>query len=215
VSLTDPEARHGHKTRSESFWGHKINVLGDIRSSVVAAVSVTAGNGHDAAPGHALVAEAQRMRVEIRRVLADTAYGGIESRLRLRSLGVELVAPPPGNTREGEMFSKNDFAVDFERGVATCPNGVATSEWELTRSAEPMTAFKWPGTVCAACPLRQRCIRTPTPRASKNSKPLGRSTASDRWANGSVPSSSGTVRGWRGHAAVRRPICRSTSSRSR
>jgi hypothetical protein len=174
VSLSDPEAGHGHKTRSESFWGYKINVLGDIASGVIAALSVTPGNGHDAAPGHALVARVQQMRIELRRLLADTAYGGVESRMHLRSLGVDLVAPPPGGTRRGEKFSKNEFDIDFERGVATCPNGVETSEMERTRGKEPRTAFRWPGSVCAACPLCERCLRDRSPKTSENGKPMGR-----------------------------------------
>jgi hypothetical protein len=162
VSLTDPEAGHGHKSRSESFWGYKINVFGDLASGVVAAVSVTRGNGHDAAPGHALVVEARRMRLEIGQVLADTAYGGIENRLALAALGVDVVAPPPGGAREeGERFSKNDFAIDFEAGTATCPAGVTTDQAEKTRAAVPTQAFRWPVATCAACPLQEKCLQRP------------------------------------------------------
>lgn len=174
VSLSDPEAGHGHKTRSESFWGYKINVLGDLLSGVIAAVSVTPGNGHDAAPGHELVERVLQMRIQIDRILADTAYGGIESRLHLLALGVDLVAPPPGGSRESEKFSKNDFEIDFDGGVAICPNGVSSSEMETTRAKEPTIAFRWSGSACAECPLRERCLRDRKPRSSKNGKPMGR-----------------------------------------
>jgi hypothetical protein len=175
VSLTDPEAGHGHKTRSESFWGYKINVLGDVVSGVIAAVSVTPGNGHDAAPGHDLVVEAQRMRLEIRKLLADTAYGGIESRLALLALGVDLVAPPPGKRREaGKTFSKNDFAVDFDAQTATCPNGVTTDQAEQTAAKAPTLAFRWPVEACAACPLRSKCQRQRARDASEPVKRKGR-----------------------------------------
>lgn len=174
VSLSDPEAGHGHKTRSESFWGYKINVLGDLLSGVIAAVSVTPGNGHDAAPGHELIERVLQMRIQIDRILADTAYGGIESRLHLLSLGVDLVAPPPGGSRQSEKYSKNDFEIDFDGGVATCPNGVSSSEMETTRAKEPTTAFRWPGSVCAECPVRERCLRDRKPASSKNGKAMGR-----------------------------------------
>ena len=172
VSLTDPEAGHGHKSRSESFWGYKINVLGDLVSGVVAAVSVTPGNGHDAAPGHELVVEAQRMRLEIRKVLADTAYGGVESRLGLKALGVDLVAPPPGTTRKGKKHSKNEFAIDFVAQTATCPNGVTSDRAERTAGKEPKLAFRWSKEACAGCPLRARCLRAST--AKPGEKRTGR-----------------------------------------
>lgn len=174
VSLTDPEAGHGHKTRSESFWGYKTNVLGDLDSGVIAALSVTPGNGHDAAPGHELVARVQRMRIEIDRILADTAYGGIESRLHLRSLGVDLVAPAPASSHPSDKLSKNDFTVDFEAGVAICPNGARSIAMETTRGKEPKIAFRWHGTACGACPLRQQCLRARSPKSSKNGKSMGR-----------------------------------------
>jgi hypothetical protein len=164
VSLTDPEAGHGHKSRSESFWGYKINVFGDLASGVVAALSVTRGNGHDAAPGHELVVEARRMRLEIQQVLADTAYGGIESRLALLALGVDVVAPPPGGRprEEGQRFSKNDFTVDFEARTATCPAGVTTDQAEETRAAVPTLAFRWQLSACAECSLQEKCLRQRT-----------------------------------------------------
>lgn len=175
VSLTDPEAGHGHKSRSESFWGYKINVLGDLVSTVIAAVSVTPGNGHDAAPGYDLVVEAQRMRLEIRKLLADTAYGGIESRLALLALGVELVAPPPGKPhKEGKTLSKNAFAVDFDALTATCPNGVTTDQAEQTAAKVPTLAFRWPVEACGGCPLQAKCLRKRTQTASEPGKRKGR-----------------------------------------
>jgi len=180
VSLSDPEAGHGHKTRSESFWGYKINVLGDLVSGVIAALSVTPGNGHDASPGHELVERVQQMRIEIDRILADTAYGGIESRLHLRSLGVDLVAPTPASSRQSEKFSKNDFEIDFDKGVAICPNRVQSSEMEMTRSKEPRIAFRWPGTACSECPVRRQCLRDRKPKSSKNGKRMGRPPKGNR-----------------------------------
>lgn len=174
VSLTDPEAAHGHKSRSESFKGYKINVLGDLVSGVVAAVSVTPGNGHDAAPGRELVAEAQRMRFDIRKLLADTAYGGIENRQALAALGVDLVAPPPGNTRKGEKHSKNEFAIDFAAQTATCPNGVTTDRVERTAGKEPKLAFRWAAEACAGCPLREKCLRASTAQDGESGKRKGR-----------------------------------------
>jgi hypothetical protein len=141
---------------------------------VIAALSVTPGNGHDAAPGHELVARVQQMRIDLRRILADTAYGGIESRLHLRSLGVDLVAPAPTHKRPSKMFSKNDFDIDFEKGVAICPNGVTSSERETTVGKEPKTAFRWAAPVCAECPMRQQCLRVRRPKTSKNGTPMGR-----------------------------------------
>lgn len=170
VSVTEPEARHGHKSRSESHWGYKLNVLGDAQSGLIAAVSVTPGNGHDAEPGHVLVARVQKMRIELRQLLADTAYGGTEHRIRMRSIGVDLVAPPPPvpEPREKQLFGRSAFDVDMAKRVARCPNGVETTEVSVTQTQRlpaPL-AFRWPVEVCGNCPLREKCMRNPPPRES-------------------------------------------------
>lgn len=170
VSLTDPEARHGHKSRSATFWGFELNVLGDAQSGLIAAVSVTAGNGHDAEPGHALVERVQAMRLELKQLLADTAYGGTEHRLRLQARGVELVAPPPpvpqGDDSDPERrFGRHDFDVDMEGGTARCPNGVSTLDLQpvRTKTKPAPLAFRWPVEACAQCPLQTRCLKKPIP----------------------------------------------------
>jgi hypothetical protein len=120
------------------------------------------------------------MRLEIRQVLADTAYGGIENRLALLALGVDLVAPPPGKRREGKTFSKNDFAVDFDALTATCPNGVTTDLAEQTAAKVPTLAFRWPAEACAGCPLRAKCLRQRTRTASEPGKRKGRAPQGKR-----------------------------------
>lgn len=161
ISITDPEARHGRKTKSQTFNGFKINVLGDLVSGLITAVSVTAGNGHDAPPGHELIARAIRMRVEMKRVLADTAYGGAADRHQLLTMyGITLVAPPPPIVASEDGTSRRDFDIDFAAMTATCPNGVTTSTAERVEGARPHTRFRWPLEACSACPLRENCLRT-------------------------------------------------------
>jgi hypothetical protein len=175
VSLTDPQARHGRKTKSELFWGFKIHVLGDAVSGIVVGLSVTPGNQHDAAPGHALVDKVHQMRIHLGRVMADTAYGGAESRTKFTGLGIELIAPPPApSPNDSDKQSKNAFEIDFDRMRATCPNKVETDQFELTRGKEPKTAFRWPISACAACPLQATCLDKPLPPDYDTVKRRGR-----------------------------------------
>lgn len=46
-SVTDPEMRHGHKTSSGRFDGHKVEIGMDRATELVAHVEVMAGNGTD------------------------------------------------------------------------------------------------------------------------------------------------------------------------
>lgn len=160
ISITDPQARHGRKTKSQTFNGFKINVLGDLVSGLITAVSATAGNGHDAPPGHDLISRAARMRVEMKRVLADTAYGGAADRHHLlMAYGITLIAPPPPTVASDDGTSRRNFDIDFAAMTATCPNGVTTSASERVEGAEPHMRFRWPLETCSTCPLREGCVR--------------------------------------------------------
>lgn len=72
VSLWDPSARHGRKTRSQSFEGFKVHALGDLVSGLIAAVFVAPANVADNAPMHKLVDRAKRAGAEITCLLART-----------------------------------------------------------------------------------------------------------------------------------------------
>ena len=47
VSVHDPEMRHGHKSSSKRFDGHKASVAVDTDSQVITAVDILPGNASD------------------------------------------------------------------------------------------------------------------------------------------------------------------------
>jgi hypothetical protein len=163
VSLTDPCARHGRKTKSKTFNGFKMHVLGDIVSGLIAAVTVTAGNQHDGSVAHRLIRRAKHLHAAIDVVLGDTAYGGATLRHRVsRELGVRLVAPPPPVTTvtRPDGFRREDFVLDFEAHTARCPAGIVSDDqlWVWSNDYKCHTStFRWPKQTCSSCPLHQRC----------------------------------------------------------
>lgn len=66
ISLTDPQARHGRKSKSKTFNGFKVHVLGDLASGVLASLTVTAGSQHDQSVAHRLVRRAKGLFEDIR-----------------------------------------------------------------------------------------------------------------------------------------------------
>lgn len=162
ISLTDPCARHGRKSKSQTFKGFKVHVLGDVVSGLIAAVSVTAGNRHDGSVAHRLIRRAKSLCAAIDFVLGDTAYGGATLRHRVQQeLQVKIVAPPPPrNQRREDGLGRESIDIDFEAHTATCAAGITTDDHRCVWSSEhkyDVSAFSWPKKQCAACPLRQRC----------------------------------------------------------
>jgi hypothetical protein len=161
VSITDPQARHGRKSKSHSFNGFKIHLLGDVASGLIVSLAVSGGNMHDGVPAHRLVRRAKDLCAEVAQVLADTAYGGARLRHIVQgACAVKLVAPPPPVNGKGDTIGKRDVVVDLEARKVTCANGVITDNIRLVWSSEhnvhvPIVA--WPKVDCDACPLTARC----------------------------------------------------------
>jgi hypothetical protein len=165
VSLTDTQARHGRKSKSQTFNGFKVHVLGDVVSGLIASVSVTPGNVHDGTPAERLLMRAKSLVTTIDRVLGDTAYGGARDRYVAKgALGITLVTPPPAVSNESKTLRKQDFAIDFTAGTATCPNGVQADRSSISKAADGtagVPVFHWSAATCAACPLRATCVAKP------------------------------------------------------
>lgn len=159
ISHSDPEMRHGRKSASRRFDGHKLDVLTDEESELVLGVEVRAGNAGDGEGAAPLVCHAQRVEgIDIETLLGDMAYSDGDVREAVEAAGVEMVAkvPPVSN---GGRFPKTDFDIDLEAGEVTCPAGKTTSETHNTKDhkGRKATVFLFPAEVCAACPLREQC----------------------------------------------------------
>ena len=162
ISLTDPCARHGRKSKSHTFNGFKVHVLGDIVSGLIASVTVTAGNRHDGSVAHRLIRRAKHLHDDLDTVLGDTAYGGATLRHRVQNeLGVHLVAPPPPVPKgRDDALSRDAITINFETHTVCCAAGVNAESHRRVWSKDHgcyVSAFRWPRKVCAACPSRKQC----------------------------------------------------------
>lgn len=162
VSFTDPDARHGRKSRHKTFKGYKLHLLGDAVSGLLAAVSVTPANVHDMEPCPRLLKQAKALIGELDRLYGDHAYGtGRTRRWVSRVHEVELTAPPPpvGRTKSGR-FGKADFNVDAVADRVVCPAGLpsdgATWHWRSKEGVHQRTHW-WAAKTCDGCALFDRC----------------------------------------------------------
>lgn len=161
VSFTDPQARHGRKSKSKTFKGFKLHLVGDVVSGLIASVAVTPGNFHDSRPAHRLIRRASDLLEGIDQILGDTAYGAASFRRRIRQeLAVDILAPPPPSTRpKNGRFGKADFEIDFTTGGVLCPNGVLSDTFTVAQNANgPCRRYSWPRQQCERCPMADKCL---------------------------------------------------------
>ena len=157
ISVHDPEMRHGRKSSSHRFNGHKAQVAVDTDSQLITAVDVLAGNAADA--DHALeVVEASEVSTgcQVGEVIGDCAYGAGSTRAEFAATGRTVVAKVP-EIHNQEFFPKTAFQIDVEAGTCTCPNQQTTADLHAAKGGGGVFVFA--AETCAACPVRAQCTR--------------------------------------------------------
>jgi len=157
ISVHDPEMRHGRKSSSHRFNGHKTQVAVDTDTQLITAVEVLPGNAADAEQALAVVEASEAATGgQVEEVLGDCAYGAGETRAEFAASGRTLIAKVPDLHNQG-YFAKTDFQIDLKAQQCTCPNHCQTSDFRVAKSGGGVFVFA--AETCAACPLRAQCTR--------------------------------------------------------
>ena len=125
TSVHDPEMRHGHKSSSRRFNGHKAAIVVDTDSQLITAVEVPPGNAPDNLGALELVEQSEaNTGVPVEEIMGDAAYGDGDTREAFADAGRILIARAPGRPNQSH-FPKEDFRIDLE--TAAPGNGPALS----------------------------------------------------------------------------------------
>ena len=159
-SASDPELRHGRKSKSKTFTGHKASVVADTDSQIILAADVLAGDAGDATDALKLVQEAEEnAQIPVGETLGDCAYGGSETRQEFNNAGRTLHAKVPHEAQRN-LFPKSAFNLKFLNAAqgqvseVTCPAGQTTQHYATDSTGRHTFAF---GSLCNGCPLREHC----------------------------------------------------------
>ena len=167
VSLHDPEMRHGRKSASKRFDGHKAAVAVETDQQLITAVAVLAGNAPDATGALVLVEQSEvATSSDVAETYADCAYGDGPTRQAFADAGRTLFAKAPVLPNHGG-FPKTAFQIDLNAATGptcTCPGGATAT---LAPCGKGRQVFIFPVAVCAACPLRAQCLTEPNSRTTR------------------------------------------------
>jgi hypothetical protein len=152
ISVEDGEMRHGRKSKSKLIDGYKRHVAADLDSQAILACAVTPANQPEDEALPALKSDIDAQGVRIREAHFDRAYISSSVVDELEEQGAEIVCKPwgTGNTRNPEMFTKRDFAIDLRAMTVTCPAG----------NTQPLKLGKtvyFAASACGRCKVRPQC----------------------------------------------------------
>ena len=165
MSVHDPEMRHGHKSSSRLFDGHKAAIVVDTGTQLITAVEILPGNAPSNSGSLELVeASESNIGVPVKEAMGDAAYGDGDTRQDFADAGRTLIARVPGRPNRKHL-PKEDFHIDLEAGTCTCPAGNVTrrirplgTRTAATGRRHQLKAFQFDGAVCGVCPLRPQCV---------------------------------------------------------
>jgi Transposase domain (DUF772)/Transposase DDE domain len=179
ISVNDPDARHTRKSGEARRDGYRVHVAADPDTGIITDEKLTKASGQEnsdpavaeefvaagaagpdgqAGTGQAAGPSAAESRgrgagEDVLAWYGDSAYGTGDLRDAIGTAGHQAVIEPgPLQSAVPGGFTVDDFTVDEQAGVVTCPAGI-------TRPITPgrNVIFGAACAACAACPLRERC----------------------------------------------------------
>ena len=180
VSPYDTDARWGGK-RDLTWRGYKLHVsescdaeaperpvdpadhVLDAPPNLITNVATTDASVPDVAMTEPIHADLQRRGLLPDEHYLDSGYPSADLLVSsLTTFGVRLVTPMLADTspqaRAGEGFDRGGFTIDWDDQRVTCPNGKTNASWTpATQRGTQVIVVKFPGEVCAACPVKAQC----------------------------------------------------------
>ena len=158
LSVHDPEMRHGRKSASQRFNGHKAAVAVEMESQLITGVEVLAGNAGDQEKALELVQQSERvLEAKVEETVGDCAYGGGPTRRVFADEERMLTAKVPV-CHNRDCFSKSEFEIDLDQMEVRCPAGQSTRDYRSAGEGRG-GQFLFAKATCKACPLRSQCVR--------------------------------------------------------
>jgi hypothetical protein len=149
VSMTDPEMRHGRKSKSKKFNGFKRHLAADVDRGLILACAITPANRPEEEAMPSLTRDMEQQGLAVDHLLIDRGY--INSALVDDVLGRRgTIVCKPWKSRNGRLFPKSAFRLNLRDRTIACPQG----------HVQPVTfgtAVEFDPDLCDPCPVRSQC----------------------------------------------------------
>jgi len=151
IAITDPDMRHGRKSKSKRFDGFKQHVATDLDAELILAAAADFGNRPDADGAAVLQADLLRQGRHIGALYIDLGYLGSPVVTDVTGAGGTVICRPwPAHNSRRGMFAKGAFRINVRDRTITCPAG----ETETIRFG---TVIEFEAATCDVCPQRKQC----------------------------------------------------------
>lgn len=146
ISISDPEMRHGRKSKTKLFNGYKRHIA--ISNNLILATTVVPANIQEHEAASTLLGRV-REHGTIEIVDIDRGYLSSDAIAELYAQGTVINSKPWVPHNKG-LFTKLDFEIDARRGIVTCPTGKTAHAVDSGKASFAVDD-------CRKCKLKPRC----------------------------------------------------------
>ena len=164
ITSRDTDARVGHKSEDDSFFGYKTHIaMSDER--IITAAIVTSGEKGDGPQLEELVKQSRENGMEVETVVGDTAYSGKENIILSQNedTGFELVARLHPTISHGFRKKEDEFDFNKDAGMFVCPAGhmaIRKARQGKKNQGENQTmTYYFDVDKCRTCSRRKGCYK--------------------------------------------------------
>ena len=158
----DKDARVGHKTRDDHFFGYKSHIA-MTPERIITAVTVTSGDRGDGPQLPELVEKSRQNGIEVETVIGDTAYSGDSNLKKAKEEGYRIVAKVNPSISQGSRSESEQWEYNKDAGMYICPAG----HMAIRKAKQGKKNHLWNQTLtyyfdiekCKTCALREGCYK--------------------------------------------------------
>lgn len=164
-SAVDEDAKKGYKSEENDFFGYKSHVA-MTKERIVTAVEITSGEAPDGKYLEDLVTKSKQNGIEVKEVIADTAYSGKDNLEFGEKEEIKIISklnPIISNSQK-----RNDgFEYIKDADMMRCPAGELSIKKKYIKERKdkdgylnnPRMEYSFDVNICKTCPHREGCYK--------------------------------------------------------
>ena len=158
----DKDARVGHKTRDDHFFGYKSHIA-MTPERIITATTITSGDRGDGPQLPELVEKSRQNGIEVETVIGDTAYSGDSNLKQAQEEGYRIVAKVNPAISQGFRSESEQWEYNKDAGMYICPAGhIATRkarQGKKNQQGNQTLTYYFDVEKCKTCALREGCYK--------------------------------------------------------
>ena len=159
-SAADEDAKTGHKSKDDSFYGYKTHIA-MTEDRIITAIKVTPGESSDGIQLPELVKKTKNNGVIIKEIIGDAAYSSKDNLEKAANQNIKVVSKLNKIISNGTGKAKKGFIYNKDANTYQCRAGYLAKSQCLRKNKNSNILIKYFFDIknCKKCPQRKGCYK--------------------------------------------------------